>query len=269
MGALPGAHLRSVLFVIGAIFGSLLAFQYVKRPEKNPLLVGLRAAKKNLVPGLILQLAMIALVFAYYFAPSTHDAFAILAEVKQRGGFAFSIAASAIAGGLLPEIFAVLFFQRGKFTRANLDNVVFGIVLWGFEGFTVDLFYRSQAVWFGSEVNVATVVKKVMVDQLLYTPLFAAPFSMAAYEWKNSGFSTRGMSRVLTPAFYKTKTFPAVIANWGVWIPLVTVIYSLPSLLQVPLFLIALTFWVLIFTFIANSHTADAGSVPANAPVVL
>jgi hypothetical protein len=62
------------------------------------------------------------------------------------------------------------------------------------------------------------------------------------------------MSRVLTPGFYKYKSFPALIANWGVWLPLVAIIYTLPPLLQFPLFTLGLTFWVLQITYITSIH---------------
>jgi hypothetical protein len=233
--------------------------------EKTPLLIGLRAARANLVPGLIVQSLMLALVVAYYFVPATHAAFAVLAEAKRSGGICFTIVASALAGGVLPEIFVIAIFQHGKITRTNVGNVLFGIGLWALDGALVDLFYRLQIVLFGSVVSVAVVFKKVLLDQFVFTPFLTTPLGMFCYEWKNQDYSPAGMSRTLTLAFYKSKTFPAIVAAWGVWIPLVSVIYSLPPLLQIPLFILALTFWVMLFNFISARNTKTG--LPISAPI--
>jgi hypothetical protein len=224
--------------------------------EKTPLDIGLRAARANLVPGLMIQAGMIALVIGYYFSPAVHAPLEALAAAKQREGYLFSCVSSMIAGGVLPMMLTIVVFQKGKWRASNFGDFCFLLLFWGFQGMAVDLFYRSQAVWFGSAVNFQTVAKKVLVDQLFYSALFAAPFGMACYEWKNRGYSTTGLSRVFTISFYKNKTFPTVIANWGVWFPVVAVIYSLPSLLQVPLFCLALTFWSMLFTTINAHHAA-------------
>lgn len=224
----------------------------------HPLLIGLRAARANLVPGLLVQAGMIALVLAYYFHGPTRDWLAELAGFKARWGYGFSFVASAIAGGVLPELLTLAVFQRGRLRRENAENLLFGMLFWGTQGMIVDGFYRAQACWFGSHADVATVLKKMLVDQFLYNPIFAAPFGLTMYEWKNRRYRLAGMSWVLTADFYKTRTLPALVATWGVWIPLVSMVYSLPSLLQIPLFNLALTFWVILFTWINRQNAANA-----------
>ena len=144
----------------------------------------------------------------------------------------------------------VVLFQNRQVRRENFGNLLFGILYWGSAAMTVDAFYRGQNWVFGPQVDFCTVSKKVMVDQLIYTPLWSVPFGMAVFEWKNQDYSLAGMSRVLTIEYYKRKTIPAIVAGWGVWIPLVSLIYSLPPLLQIPLFSLALTFWAMLFTWI-------------------
>ncbi len=55
-------------------------------------------------------------------------------------------------------------------------------------------------------------------------------------------------------------------ASWAVWIPLMAIIYSLPLALQFPLFGLALTFWVLLLTYMTNRF---AGKIQADAPLAL
>ena len=237
----------------------LFAPSFVKAPLQNqtrtlPLLIGLQAARANFVPGLIVQTVMILVVLAYYSYEPARVWLAHLAEIKARWGYGFSFLAGAVAGGLLPELLTITVSQRGRVRWQNAGNLLFGILFWGSQGVVVDGLYRFQAVLFGSHADFATVVKKVLVDQFVYNPLYAAPVGLAIYEWKNQGYRLAGMGRVFTARFYKERTLPALVATWGVWIPVVSMVYSLPSLLQIPLFSLALTFWVILFTWINRQH---------------
>jgi len=222
--------------------------------KTHPLLIGLHAARANFVPGLIVQVAMVLFVLAYYFLEPARLWLAQLALVKERWGYGFSFVAGAVAGGVMPELLTVLVFQRGRVRRENVGNVIFGVLFWGSQGMVVDGFYRLQAWMFGAQADFLTVLKKVLVDQFVYNPLYAAPVGLAVYEWKNRGYRLAGLSCVLTRRFYKERTLPALVATWGVWIPLVSAVYSLPSRLQIPLFSLALTFWVILFTWINRQH---------------
>jgi len=51
-----------------------------------------------------------------------------------------------------------------------------------------------------------------------------------------------------------------------VWIPLMAIIYSLPLALQFPLFSLALSFWVLLLTYMTNRFAAK---IEADAPLAL
>ena len=219
--------------------------------RQHPFLIGLRAARANLLPGLVLQAAMLSIVLAYYFHEPTRHKLNLLAHYKEAWGYGFSCLSSISAGAILPEIFKVIFFQKGMVTRKNFTNLLFTVPFWGCMGMCVDLLYRMQAVWFGPGRAPLTLIKKVAVDQFLYSAFFSAPVSVIAYDWHN-GSSTSGPKRLFTSKFWRIDLPPTVIANWGVWIPLVAIVYSLPPLLQVPLSNLALTFWVLILSFITS-----------------
>lgn len=228
----------------------------LNKPSEKPLLIGLKAARANLIPGLIIQSLMLAVVLAYYLHAPTRTWLNALAAWKARLGYLFSVPLAMFAGAVLPELLRVLVFQRGTVRRENFKTLLFALIFWGFMGACVDMLYRMQAVWFGSAPTFAVVFKKVLVDQFLYNPFWAAPVSVWAYEWKNRGYATNGLREFFTPGFYRDQIIPVLIATWGVWIPVIALIYSLPSLLQIPLFCLALSFWVLILTFISSKRTA-------------
>jgi len=230
-------------------------------PKEAPWHAGLRAARANLVPGLLVQAFMIATVLAYFYAPSTREIFDTLAAWKSRWGYAYSSVAAIIAGAIVPELLRIVVFQRGRATRRNLGNLLFATVFWGYSGMQVDFFYRMQAVWFGSGAEFTTVLKKVLVDQLLYCPLLAAPQSVILYDWRAHGFRFASLPGFFTRDFYSRAILPTLFANWGVWIPIVAALYSLPGLLQIPLFAFALTLWVILFTWMSEQRAGTATGV--------
>ena len=229
-------------------------------------MIGWEAARANAKPALILQALMLLLAIAFYTNSSVADALRNLAQFKSAHGVTFVVCASVFAGAILPETFLVLFFQRGRPQVANLRNLAFTIPVWGFDGSLVDLLYRAEANWLGDVATLPVVLGKICIDQFGYNVFFAAPFGVLTYEWKNSGISMRPVRDLFTWPHYRDKIIPTLVATWAVWIPLMAIIYSLPLALQFPLFGLALSFWVLLLTYMTNRF---AGKVPADAPLAL
>lgn len=221
---------------------------------KSPFHAGLLAARANLVPGIFIWSVMLAVVLAYYNHAATRSILETVAEWKGQFGFGFSFFATGLAGGVLPELLKVVLLQGAKLRRENVSNMLFGFPFWGMLGCSVDALYRMQAIWFGSEASPLVLVKKVLVDQFIFTPLWGTAAIVWAYEWRRLGFRLEALRGIFTFKFYRVRVFPSLLAGWGVWIPGVSIIYSLPTLLQVPLFVLATSFWSLIVTFIAASH---------------
>ena len=230
----------------------------------TPLTLGWEAARANALPALIIQAIMLALLVSYYTNRAVFSGLNQLADYKSEHGLKFVIVASITAGAIIPEIFLVLFFQRGRPNRRNLRNLLFTVPVWGFDGSLVDLLYRSEAAWFGDVVTLQVVCAKICVDQFGYNPFFAAPFGVLTYEWKNSGISPGPLRQLFTLVHYRDKILPTLLATWAVWIPLMAIIYSLPLALQFPLFGLALSFWVLLLTYMTNRF---AGKIEADAPL--
>jgi len=229
-------------------------------------MIGWEAARVNAKPALIIQAIMLALAIAFYTNAPSAEALRRLAEFKREQGLIFIIVASVLAGAVIPEIFLILFFQRGRLQKGNLRNLAFTIPVWGFDGSLVDLLYRAEAHWLGDVATFPVVLGKILIDQFGYNVLFAAPFGVLTYEWKNSGISIQPLRDLFTWPHYRDKIFPTLLATWAVWIPLMAIIYSLPLALQFPLFGLALSFWVLLLTYVTNRF---AGKVAADAPIAL
>ena len=234
--------------------------------SRTPLTIGWEAAKANALPGFVLQGAMLAILIAYYTSAGFAFWLDRLAHFKQQHGLSFVIAAGILAGALLPELFLIFFFQKGKLHRQNFRNLAFTVPTWGLDAVLVDLMYRANMIWFGDAVTVPVVLAKICVDQLGYNPFFAAPGEVLVYEWKNEGFSWSSVRRAFSWEHYRDKIVPTLLATWVVWVPLMAIIYSLPYPLQFPLFSLALTFWVLLLIYMTNRF---AGKLEADAVLAL
>jgi hypothetical protein len=234
--------------------------------SRTPLALGWEAARANALPGFILQAMMLPLLVAYYVSPATSSALNQIADYKKQHGLTFVVLAAIAAGALLPELFVILFFQKGRVRAQNFRNLAFTVPTWAIDGILVDLMYRGMAAWFGDVVTWPVVTAKVCLDMFGYNPFIAAPSEVLVYEWKNTRISWSSVRRALTWGHYRDKIVPTLLATWAVWIPLVAVIYSVPLALQFPLFSLALTFWVLLLTYMTNRF---AGQIPADEPIAL
>ncbi len=197
---------------------------------------------------------MVATVVIYVTVPASHFAFDALATLKERWSYAYSAIAAVIAGAIIPETLRIIVFQKGRVTRRNLGNLLFAACFWGYGGMQVDLLYRLQGLWFGNESSFAVVLKKILVDQFLYCPLIACPQSVILYDWVRTGFSRDKLSGYFTLSFYRRAIIPTLFATWGVWIPIVAAVYALPGPLQIPLFSLALSLWVILFTWMSEQR---------------
>src|SRR3954468_9698977 len=104
------------------------------RRDRSPLALGWEAARANALPGLILQAMMIGLLVAYYLSPAAGAALNQIAEYKKQHQFAFVVLAAVAAGAFLPELFVVLFFQKGRVGPQNFRNLLFTVPIWAIDG---------------------------------------------------------------------------------------------------------------------------------------
>lgn len=217
-------------------------------------LAALSAIKQNLKPGLVLQTFAGIIVALYFFVPAAKPAFNFFAELKQQHGLLYSAISTSIFGGLIP--FLYLYYSRSFKTDQPIKLLfVFYILYWAYKGIEVDSFYQFQSYIFGTESDFKTLATKVLVDQFIYSALWAAPSISIIYLWIECNFNWQATRKNMNREFF-TVTVPAnIISNWMVWLPAVTFIYCMPSDLQIPLFDLVLCFWVLILAVLNKKQS--------------
>jgi hypothetical protein len=120
-------------------------------------------------------------------------------------------------------------------------------VFWAYKGFEIDLWYRLQAHMIGTGHDAGTIALKVVLDQFVYCPIYAVPVTTAVYQAAEAFPDWRGVrADIRAPHWYRRRVLPVLLANMGIWIPAVAVIYALPTPLQLPLQNIVLCFYTLI-----------------------
>jgi hypothetical protein len=203
------------------------------------------ALKQNFLPGLVLQFFALAIVLVYFFVPASQPIYAWFGVLKHTYGFAYAFVATAFFGGLIPFVYLYLTNRLDK-SRSLLGLLIFYLVFWGIRGVEVDFFYQLQGDWFGYENTIKTIVLKTAVDQFIYSTFWAAPSITIVYLWVENGFDFRAWWVALDRKFFGVKIPTVVLSNWMVWIPAVSIVYSMPQDLQIPLFNLVLCFWVLL-----------------------
>jgi hypothetical protein len=216
-------------------------------PPEAPWRSGVRGARANIVPAVILQLAALAVVLGYYFEPPVHMLLSRLSEIRQAAGVGFGIISTGLFGGFLPFLY-IRFGRRGHGDPQY--GWIQGLMLtafWAYKGIEIGLWYRLQAHGVGNGHGVATIALKVFLDQFVYCPLFAVPVTTLVYQAVQAWPDWTGTRADLrAPGWYRRQALPVLIANMGVWVPAVALIYALPTPLQLPMQNIVLCFYTLI-----------------------
>jgi hypothetical protein len=203
------------------------------------------ALKQNLLPGLVLQFFALALVLIYFFVPASQPVYAWFGVLKHDYGFLYAFVATAFFGGLIPFLYLFV-SKRLDASRSALALLLFYLIFWGLKGIEVDFFYQLQGKWFGYENDFKTIATKVIIDQFLYSALWAAPMITICYLWVENEFDLGKSIAAMDRKFFVEKIPTVIFSNWLVWIPAVSIVYSMPQDLQIPLFNLVLCFWVLI-----------------------
>jgi len=210
------------------------------------------AARQNLIPGVVLQVIAVTLVLCYY----NIDRFQYLLDIIGTWNIEFSpwfaVGMTMIFGGAIPLVIEAIRAIRRGLPQRTIRQVAFTLLLWGFNGALTAWFYQLQDVIFGSELTFWTVLKKVMVDQFVWVPIYVVPVFTLSFLWRDEHFSTANTQAALRRKTFLSRGLPLMISNWAVWIPAVSIVYAFPLALQMILMNLILVFWSLILTIFVS-----------------
>jgi len=206
--------------------------------------------RENRVPCLALNLVVITLVGSYYQVPAIAEVWEAVGAFKLKWAYAFSLGSTIFAAVLLPSLVQLWMGTlpaEGRWKRVGLLSL-----FWGYRGMEIDWFYQVQGWLFGTGNDAATLIKKVAVDQFVMSPLWFVPTVLIAMRWVDMGGSWARTRASLTREFWMRTCPTVMVTNWLVWIPTLALVYSLPPVLQFPLFSVVMCFFILIVTLLAR-----------------
>jgi len=211
---------------------------------------GWNAVVENRRPFMTIQALAVLAAAAYYCFPAVQPALRVVADFKVRAGLPFAAAATAFAGVVLPEVARSI--TRHKSSTAG--DLGFQAVLYAIVGSTVDLLYRGLAILLGSGLSFWLVAEKILIDQLVYSPLVSIPFSTLMFLWRDEGFGSRGTFAAIRQGEFARRYTPLLITCWGFWAPVLVAVYALPPDLQFLMFLCAQGAWSLLLVTVAKGE---------------
>ena len=228
---------------------------------------GLHAVWANLFPILALQCAMAVTVALYFCWPAAAAVLSSFAAWQHSGGFLAAATATALAGGALSEITLVYLCDKGRWTRQHVENLVFKMGMFSISGGVVFEFYQWQAVWFGTGLAWSVVVPKILVDQFIFSVFWATSYQTLMTRWQILRFSGRRLWNELDGNFVTQRMLPVLVINWMMWIPGVTLIYTMPLNLQTPMNIFGTAIWGILLAAVAKQGQAG-GNITAPVPAL-
>ena len=203
-----------------------------------------KAFRANILPAIILQAFALLLLFSYYYLPATRKVWESIGDLKDHLGWIFAIIFSTIFGAWIPYL--ALLCQKKIVVGQRFKVFLFYTAFWAYSGLEVDLFYNYMGFLFGDQQDAVSITKKVLCDQFIYSFLWTGPRTAILFLWKDLDFNLGATIKRMNRDFFWGQMPAYIFSIWLVWIPAVSIIYSLPMNLQFPMFNIVLCFFVLL-----------------------
>lgn len=223
---------------------------------------GLSAARQSLPAALVVWSLMALIAVLYFAVPASNFLFAALADLQVEMGILFPFFGMGLSVGILAEAMQVFLSKQKKWTQVNTTNALFNLCAFGVLGVVQNHFYSLQLYLFGSGNSFGVLFPKVLVDQFVWTVFFANPYQTILFMWKGLNFKSSAVASQMKPfkVFWGRNMLPVLVANWAFWIPMVTIIYCFPAVLQLPLVILSVTIWVLILSILTTNEETNKNS---------
>jgi hypothetical protein len=187
------------------------------------------ALRRLWLPFVMIQFSALLVVIAYFRFEPFAKWCNWLGQLKAEWGILFVIFTMPLAGVVVPEIAKFITRVDTTLTRQRLADVVYLIPCFAIIGIVVDLFYRGMNTFFSDGPRLQVVVTKVLLDQLVFTPLIGAVYLPLAFLFRRTGFSIVRTVRELSPGWYLREVVPILLPIWAYWIPMCVLMYALPA----------------------------------------
>lgn len=210
----------------------------------SPLRVACASVRANMVPMFVLWTLAVSCVCLYYLVPGGSMLFDPLMRWQVNGGWRAAFLNRIVFLGVLPGLF-LLGVPSIRPRRPLLT--VLAYALWGGAwGIFDDVFFTFLAFCFGHGNDLATLLLKTLVGQLVGTILIGLVPGTLFFRWVAADFSVARVRAEWPKRFVREACLSLLLANWIVWIPVNVCTYAFPLPLQIQLVGLAGCFWMLV-----------------------
>ena len=136
-----------------------------------------------------------------------------------------------------------------RLTRSiMIKDMIAYTIYWYYKGAEIAKLYDFQAWAFGDNNKFTTILVKTIFDQFVYNTVWGIWTMVPFYKWVSNGYDYhKTKQQVFSKEFIYMDAPKLLFSIWMIWIPMVTLIYSLPSSVQIP-------FWSIIMIGSALPH---------------
>lgn len=198
---------------------------------------------------LLIQAFALVLLICYYSVESSRGIFNTVASWKENGGYLFAAITTIISGGVLPELLKRTLRPAGV-TPPKMSELLHQFIMWAYLGMLVDGLYRLLNHLFGSGTDPLTLLCKVLSDQLLFSPFFSLPSMVIWYMIYESRCSLKRFIQQFSLKGVYQRVLPLWATSLIFWPVMLVIIFSLPQVLQFPLFLFGNAAFSILMIFI-------------------
>ncbi|MEM7671861.1 MAG: hypothetical protein AAF212_00825 [Verrucomicrobiota bacterium] len=202
---------------------------------------------------LAFQFCGLIFVVGFYQLEIVRDAAALVTTLQAQGGVLFVALSNVVSGAVIPETVKLRFRAKVE-APITWKDFFFRCTLMGLGGIIVFYFYRFQESLFGSNVDALTLLKKILFDQLVFSPFVGLPFIVIGFMLHESNYQWKIFTRELRLKNLCARVIPLWATALSFWPIMLTLIYSLPGPLQFTLFLFASAAWSLIMVLLASKQ---------------
>lgn len=204
---------------------------------------------------LLIQAFALALLICYYSVEGSRGIFNTVASWKENGGYLFASITTIISGGVLPELLKRTLRPAGV-SPPKTSELLHQFIMWAYLGILVDGLYRLLNHLYGSGTDPLTLLYKVLSDQLLFSPFFSLPSMVIWFMIYESGYSLKRFFRKLSLKGVYQRVLPLWATSLIFWPVMLLIIFSLPQVLQFPLFLFGNAAFSILMIFILRHQKA-------------
>lgn len=193
-------------------------------------------------------------VVLYYLLPGVSALLEPVGRWQRANGWLASLSICAVFCGLIP--YAVYRIRRESGKRSPLVVAMAQSVWCGLCGVLCGWFFSVQGRWFGCGHDLATVLRKMVVDQFGWSVLVIVPANAVFYAVLSGGWRMKD-ERVPLRVFLSRVYLPNLLMNWIVGIPSNCAVYAFPMDLQIPVLGLMSSAWAVICTGL-GAHSGRA-----------